>query len=161
MFSSMKYLTLLIIVSLTAGCGGLDLRKGTVAAGKAGYQLYYPKILVTVSAERTCVEPAENDKCPGQVWEHKCTISEPWILPDFKNGYVATFKRGLGSQSASITIVDGWMLGEASSETDVSALTTKLFEVTTKVADDSCDAGVYEWIDNKFVPVDLPKNTKK
>lgn len=157
MLSCTNCLALLTTASLIAGCGGLDLRQGTVSAGKAGYQLYYPKILVTVSAERQCIKPEAGGACPGANWEYNCVMSKPWVLPDYSKPYVATFKPGLGSQSASIEIVDGWMLGQASSATDVSAIAATLLELAAEDANKNCNAGIYEWTVNGFQRIDPPK----
>lgn len=144
-----KCLTLLTTVSMVAGCGGLDLRKG-LADDKSGYQLYYPKILVTVSAERRCISPDAKGECPDDEWKHNCLMSKPWVLPDYNKPYVAKFKKGVGSQSATIEIVDGWMLGRASSATDVSAITSTLFELASEDASAKCKEGVHEWTADGF-----------
>jgi len=136
----------------------LDLREGMVAVGKADYQLYSPRILVTVSDARQCIKPGAGGACPDGSWEYNCVMSKPWVLPDYSKPYVATFKTGFGSQSASITIVDGWMLGQASSATGVSAITATLLESAAEDANEDCNAGIYEWTVNGFHPFDPPKN---
>lgn len=153
-----KYLALIITAALITGCGGLELREGLVPAGKAGYQLYHPRVLVTVSAERQCIKPEAGGACSDGKWEHKCVMSKPWVLPNYEKPYVATFKRGIGSQTASIAIVDGWLLGQASSATDVSALTSTLTEFATKNAGKDCSAGIHEWTGDGFRPIPPPLN---
>ncbi len=103
-------------------------RKGS----EDGYQLYQPKILVTVVVERHCTKPEADGACSDGVWEYTCSASKPWVVPDYEKGFVAEFKPGIGSQNSSIAIVDGWLLGQASSETDVSAITTTLLGADEK-----------------------------
>jgi hypothetical protein len=146
-----RYLGPLAFVLLASGCGGLELRKGEVGK-EGGYQLYLPKVLLTVSSDRRCREPDAEGNCPNNDWEIVCQLGEPWMLPDYAKPYVARFKPGIGSQSASLEVVNGWLLGAATSESDVTDLPITMLGqsgISTEEPN-TCKEGIYEWTADGF-----------
>lgn len=155
MFNYTRHLVPLAFVLLASGCGGLELRKGEVGK-EGGYQLYLPKVLVTVSSDRRCKEPDGEGNCPTGDWEIVCELGEPWVLPDYAKPYVARFKPGIGSQSASLEVVNGWLLGAATTETDVTDLSSTIPGLVETEAADTCKEGIYEWTANGFELLPFP-----
>lgn len=142
---------LVILSVLAVGCGGLDIRPGTVGE-KGGYQFFQPKVVVTISALRQCVKPGSGGACAEGDWMLSCAVGSTWLLPDYSKPYVARFRAGIGSQKATLDLVDGWLLSKAVSETDITDLTGIALESVGIAAQGSagCDEGIYEWTGDGF-----------
>ncbi len=148
---------LLGLVSL-AGCGGLSVNPAK-DTDKKGYTVYAPMVLVNVSITRTCKEPGSNGACDKGEYFESCTVSAPYVLPDYDKAFTVKFQKGLGSYSGTATIVNGWMLGSATSAGDPSDFLTNVGELGIKMNDQlTCKEGVYRLgTDGKFTEFnDLP-----
>lgn len=139
-----------------SGCGGIVIKE--TGASNEGYRVYAPRVLVNVTETRTCKKPQAGGACPEGEFDYSCTVSAPFYLPNFDEEYMVRFKRGVGSYSGEVSIVNGWMLGGAKESGDtnsfVSTLTgaaglgTEGFNPSVDRqptdADQGCKAGMYE-----------------
>lgn len=146
-----------VTLFLVAGCGGLDIRPGVVGSD-GGYQLYYPKTVVTVSTVWRCVKPESGGACPSGEWQSSCVVGSTWLLPDFSKPYVARFKPGIGSAQATLDVSNGWLLSKATSQTNVSSLSEAVLETLGVGAEGltGCKEGIYEWTESGFRQISFP-----
>lgn len=111
----LKYICLVILLTLLAGCGGLEISSLTVDEAKnahkpksesgkkvPGYIVYHPMIVVDVNKD--------------------CKIGEPKTLPDYEKPFLLKLTQGIGKFSVDLKIEDGWRLDGIKAESDYTAL---------------------------------------
>ncbi|HEX7238004.1 MAG TPA: hypothetical protein VF405_13640 [Gammaproteobacteria bacterium] len=148
---------LLSLVFALAACGGVQIKPVKLTADRLtdgftdmdnrGYIVYEPRILVNVSAVRSCSKPAEATACPAtDLVVTGCTVGAPYYLPDYSRAYAVRVKPGVGSYSGSITISNGWLLSGAEGAGDTTAFLSLLAggEALQGGQEVSCPEGIYE-----------------
>ena len=157
-----KAMLLWLVLFGLCGCAGvgitpiskqdaIDIHKPN--AGKSGYVVYEPMVVVEVNKKEVCVEKDNADKCTKK--ETTCAAGTPFVLPDYSKPYLIDVKSGLGKAGTDVTIIDGWRLGNVKDNSDNSAILGNLVTLATKMAfrgqqdDRKCKEGLYRvTIDN-------------
>lgn len=146
----MKKTALLIILYALGGCGGTLIKPisvteagnwhgGNDLKSREGYLFYAPRVVVKVERVVICTRAGSGGACDKT--EIRCSVGDPFVLPDYRKPYVARFKRGFTSSESALKFVNGWLLSEASSASDNTALFDLLGTVAT--AADGCEPGLY------------------
>lgn len=147
----MKHLLIAFLSTLlVSGCGGLSIVPISVEdAAKLhgdnqrlkGYVIYQSKIFVNIG-------PKENAPCGIVSVNH---------LPDYSKPYLISIDKGFGSSDVTIEIKDGWMLSQATSNADNSAVFSELWKTfseksnglatsaVTAGAATECATGIYQF----------------
>ena len=153
----MKQIYLVILLTVLAGCGGLEISSLTVEEvnnahtedGKVhGYIVYHPMIMVEV--KEIVKTGSENN---GGTKE--CVAGKPQTLPDYGKPFLLKLTQGIGKSSVDLKIEDGWRLAGITSETDNTAWLKDLLDIAKKVTpstagllpkptDDTCKSGLYK-----------------
>ncbi|MFA5321921.1 MAG: hypothetical protein WC373_04550 [Smithella sp.] len=150
-----KAMFLWLLLFVFCGCAGvsitpiskqdaIDLHKPN--AGKSGYVVYEPMVVVEVNKKEVCVEKDSADKCTKKGMT--CAAGTPFVLPDYSKPYLIDIKSGIGKAGADITIIDGWRLGSVKDNSDNTAILGNLVTLATKFPfrasqDNKCKEGLY------------------
>jgi hypothetical protein len=152
-----------LVLLIFCGCAGvsitpiskqdaIDIHKPN--AGKSGYVVYEPMVVVEVSKKEVCLARDNTGKCIKQ--ETSCAAGTPFVLPDYSKPYLIDIKSGLGKAGTDVNIIDGWRLGNVKDYSDNTAILGSLMTILSSVTpfrkaqdDKKCRAGLYRvTIDN-------------
>ncbi|MCE5211983.1 MAG: hypothetical protein LLG40_10550 [Deltaproteobacteria bacterium] len=144
-----KAMFLWLLVFVFCGCAGvsitpiskqdaLDLHKPN--AGKSGYVVYEPMVVVEINKKEVCVKKDDAGKCTDT--KPACAAGTPFVLPDYSKPYLIDIKSGIGKAGADITIIDGWRLGSVKDNSDNTAMLGDLVSLVKALrVPDTKDAG--------------------
>lgn len=145
-----KTISAMLFAIALSGCGGIvikpaatDWRSSAVSKEDEGYLVYEPRVVVKVELSYRCPEPGEGGACNGEP-VLGCAVGDPFVVPDYNKPYVVRFKRGFAGSESSLKFASGWLLSEATSATDNTALFDLLgAAAAAAAADDGCKPGLY------------------